>query len=74
MIRFSVLVFEDIPDAVQALLDTADAWPEGAFTVGPFDSRELEKLQVWVDGADEVEAAQILVEKLTLNDVRWSAA
>jgi hypothetical protein len=74
VIRFTILVFEDVPDAVQALLDTADAWPEGAFTVGPFDSRELEKLQVWVDGDDEVEAADILAQMLLANDVRWAAA
>lgn len=73
VIRFQVLAHEDVPDAVQALLDTAVAYPQGDYTVGPFDNAELATRVIFVDGPDEVEAAQVLVDKLGANGVRWEA-
>lgn len=74
LIRFEILAPADTPDAVVALVDTAVAWPEGNFSLGPFDDAQLQdERQVFVDGADEVEAAQILVEMFGANGVRWRA-
>lgn len=73
MIRYEILQPEDLPLAVEALTLTAARFP-GAFSVGPFDDAELlEKRQVYVSGAEEVEAAQVLVSVFGELGVRWAA-
>lgn len=74
MVKFEVLTRSDIPAAVEALLETATAFP-GNYFVGPFDDAELlETRTVYVTGADEVEAAQVLVGFFGELGVAWRAS
>lgn len=73
VIRFRIDSEGHVPDAVQALVETAAQYPAN-YEVGPFDDRELlADSTVFVSGADEVEAAEVLVSRLLALAVPFTA-
>lgn len=74
MIAFEVLKPNDIPAAVVALVDAARRCGPYDFSVGPFDDKRLlSDRQVFVEGPDEVEGAELLGAALENAGVAYRA-
>lgn len=76
MIGFRIQDPAQLPDALAAVVRVAgEVGRELDFTCGPFDDKELaETLVVFVDGADEVEASEVLGQRLIAEGVAFDAA
>ena len=76
MIGFRINDPGQIADALaEAVRTCGDLGATHSFTVGPFDDNELaEKLVVYVDGADEVEASEVLGQRLIAAGIPFDAA
>lgn len=66
MIRLRIQDPAQIADALAVAIDVAGTMGrDHVFTIGPFDDKELrEQLVIFVDGADEVEASEVLGQRL----------
>lgn len=66
MIRFRIQDPAQITDALGAAMRVAGtAGRDYDFVVGPFDDKQLrDELVIFVDGADEVEASELLGQRL----------
>lgn len=76
MIGFRIQDPAQVPDAVAVLIRVAgEAGRDLDFSCGPFDDKELaETLTVFVDGADEVEASEVLGQRFITEGVAFDAA
>lgn len=73
MIAFRIDGEGSIPDALEAMIDTAAAFP-GDYEIGPFSDRPLlETSTIFVSGADEVEAAEALASLMATRTIPFTA-
>lgn len=73
VIEYRILKPDDLPAAWVTLVRIA-AEVDGSFDVGPTSDRDLiETMTVYVDGPDEIEAADVLATRLTDVGVAWQA-
>lgn len=75
MIRFHINDPGQVADAVAEMIRTAGiAGRDYVFTMGPMDDKELARdLEVFVDGPDEVEASEVLGQRLIAAGVAFDA-